>query len=187
MQPKFYALAIGELKPDFLSSRIQKYLSLKHGLEVNWSHNAILVEGAGPEFDGVWDSTGRGFKRCTIEEATDNGAAVIRVQVELQVKCPQKALGWLLGNQDRWYANLQYVLYILPPGLARWIGRILPSFIRKLFANGRALSVCSETLGYFILDNCVGADRNLVLWDGDRVDPYMAIVEARKYAAQPGQ
>ena len=181
MKPAFYFLAIGELKPDFLSKRIQDYLTVKHGVDVDWSHIALLVEGMGPAYDGVWDHTGRGFERCPLEEALDNGHAVIRRRVKLRVRNPWECVGWLRGKRGSWYANLQYVLYFLPIPVARLLGKGLPKPIRKLFANGRALGVCSETAGYFVQDNCEGAESHPLLEDGDRLDPFMAVIVAQEF------
>lgn len=178
--PKFSLIAIGELKPDFLSSRIQSYLTHKHGIDVNWSHIGLLVEDW-PEFEGVWDHTGRGFERCSLADALDQGHAVIRKKIPLRVKSAERAGGWLLAKRGSWYANLQYALYILPPRLARICGKILPGFIRKLFSNGRALGVCSETIGYFIQDNCYGADTHPLLMDGDRLDPFMVVIVGQEF------
>lgn len=172
---RFYAVAIGEKNPDFISHSIQEYLSHKYDRPVNWSHCAIEVEGSALH-DGIWDSTGRGFEWSPKEEALDNGASIIRMRTPLPVKDQQVALGWLFGNRGRSYSNLQYALYLLPMWLQRLLGKILPAGVKHWFANGRAASVCSESLYYFIKDNCVGAEN----WpdDGDRVDPYEVIMNA---------
>lgn len=177
---RFYAIAIGELQPDFVSSAIQRYLTEKHLTPVNWSHCGILVEetpdGIPP---GVWDATGRGFEHCTLEEAL-HGPSVIRHKVELKVRNPAMALGWCYGNRGRWYARAQYVLYFMPAWMRKLCGMVLPGFVKKVFHNGRALQVCSEALDYFMRDNVEGADRLLTDWagDGDRTDPYQAIMAA---------
>lgn len=178
--PRYYAVAIGELNPDFVSRRIQNYLTEKHGIPVNWSHCGILVEGHPiPEMNGVWDSTGRGFERCTLDEALDYGEAVLRHKVLLPVENEFAAGGWCRGNRGRWYARAQYLLYVLPAKARRFLGRILPGFIKKLFANGRALQVCSESLHYFIFDNVKGADEALkAIGSGDTTDPFEAIFAA---------
>ena len=177
---KIYAIAIGEKNPDFVSSRIQSFLSHKHGVEVNWSHCGILVEGHPvPRFNGVWDSTGRGFERCSLDEALDHGQAVIRHQVPLAVENTWAAVGWCRGNVGRWYARAQYILYFIPHWGRTVLGYILPGFIKKLFANGRALQVCSESLHYFMLDNVPGAEEVLkAAGGGDTTDPFQAIFAA---------
>lgn len=184
MPARFYLLAIGELNPDFLSGRIQSYLTRKHGVDVDWSHIALLVEGYGDRGDGVWDHTGRGFERCSLEEALDNGGAVARRKIELRVRNAAEAVGWLRGKRGSWYANLQYALYVLPIPVARLLGKLLPTYIRKQFANGRALGVCSETIGYFIQDNCEGAEDHPLLMDGDRLDPFMAVIAGQEFEVQ---
>lgn len=175
---RFYAIAVGELAPDFVSRRIQDFLTEKHGVPVDWSHCGLLVEGhPDPDMDGVWDSTGRGFERCTLEEALDHGEAVLRRKILLPVRNEWEAAGWLKGNRGRWYARAQYVLYFLPPWGRRLLGRVLPGFVKKLFANGRALQVCSESLHYFIYDNVLGGPELLQQFgSGDVTDPYQAIV-----------
>jgi hypothetical protein len=177
---RYYAVAFGELKPDFVSSRIQSYLSHKHGLPVDWSHCGILVEGHELEtMNGVWDSTGRGFERCTLEEALDNGHAVMRHKVLLPVFNPWAAGGWCRGNKGRWYARAQYVLYFMPRWMRTVLGKVLPGPIKKLFANGRALQVCSESLHYFILDNVPKAEETLnAIGGGDTTDPFEVIKAA---------
>lgn len=172
---RFYALAIGEKNPDFISHSIQEYLSHKHGLPVDWSHCAIEVEGSAFH-DGIWDSTGRGFEWCPKGLALEDGKSVVRHRTPLPVKEQQVALGWLLGNRGRAYSNLQYALYLLPMWLQKILASILPKFVRHWFANGRASAVCSESVYYFIRDNCAGAEN----WpeDGDRVDPYQVIMNA---------
>jgi hypothetical protein len=140
--PRYYAIAVGEVKPDFVSSAIQRYLTEKHGKPINWSHCGILVEG---DYETtVWDATGRGFEPCTLNEALGNGKAVLRHKVELDVMNAAMALGWLRGNRGRWYAHAQYVLFFMPKWLRHAMSWILPGFIKKLFSNGRAFQVCSE-------------------------------------------
>lgn len=172
--PRYYAVAIGELDPDFLSTCIQEFLEQKHGLPVNWSHCGILVEGHELEsMNGIWDATGRGFEHCTVDEACDFGAAKIRHKVPLAVSNAWAAGGWLRGNRGRWYANAQYILYVMPAWLRKFTGWILPKFVKKWFANGRAFQVCSEAVHYFILDNVAGAEEVLkAVGSGDTTDPF---------------
>lgn len=177
---KFYAVAIGELKPDFVSSRIQRFLSDKHGVDVNWSHCGILIEDHPAQtMNGIWDATGRGFEHCTLEEALDHGQAVIRHKVPLHVENEWAAGGWCRGNRGRWYAHAQYILYVMPKWMRTVLGAILPGPIKKLFANGRALQVCSEAVHYFILDNVANSKESLdAIGGGDTTDPFEVIFAA---------
>lgn len=177
----FYLLCVGELDPDFISRNIQKFLSEKHGRLVNWSHCAIEVEPIcpSPAFDyeqAIWDSTGRGFEPCSMDEVLDHGAAVIRHRIPLPVKDPEEAMGWLRGNRGRGYSNLQYVPFLMPSWLRKVFKAITPKIIRHQFMNGRRRAVCSETIGYFMRDNHPTAHSDVRLKEDaiDLLDPYMA-------------
>lgn len=183
---KFYAIAVGELKPDFVSRMIQDYLTEEHGVPVNWSHCGVEVEGS-LDSDGVWDATGRGFEHCSMDECLGFGKAVVRHRIELKVRNPDRALGWLYGNRGRWYARAQYILYFMPGWLRAFCGKVLPSPVKKLFANGRALQVCSEAVDYFMVDNVDGAEAVLRKHgDGDTTDP-LELVNAAYEVARLGR
>lgn len=184
---KFYAITIGEINPDRFSRAIQRGLTERHGVEVNWSHAAILVEDAG-SMSGVWDSTGRGFAQCTLGEALDQGGCEIREQVQLNVVDHLGALGWLRAFRGTPYANAQYLLFTPKwmHRLARWL---FPKFIRKFIRNGKWLSFCSESVAHFIRDNCIHSytgiraelDPELSVEACDEIDPFLVVPLAKRY------
>jgi hypothetical protein len=180
---KFYALAIGHLNPDAESSAIQWGLSRKYGVPVNWSHCALLVEGgteALARFNGVWDLTARGWDQCTVEELFDG--AVARHKIKLNIIDDELACGWLLGYRKTPYSILQFFTSV-PDWMRSLAKMLLPEFILKKFANGKAAGYCSEGIARFIVDNCPTASGDLRLSDSecDRCDPFKLIPIALDY------
>lgn len=175
---QFYLLCIGELKPDYVSSNIQEYLTDKYGRPVNWSHCAIEVVGPNVRPDErVWDATGRGFEPGTMEKALDDGLAVARHRIRLPVKDAGEAMGWLRGKRGAGYSNLQYILFApCPAWLRKFLHWILPTALLKMFKNGRRRVVCSEVIGWFMRDNHPTAhqDPRLGEEEMDRFDPFLA-------------
>lgn len=178
---KFYHLSIGEVEPDLFSHAIQEGLTLKYGKPINWSHSAILVEDA-DEDSGLYDSTERGFAKGTLEHALDEGRSVIRIQTLLKIKNEYKALGWLQGFIGTEYSLIGFAVFL--PQWCRSLAQfLLPAFVIKKFANGRAGSFCSESTAWFMRDNCPGALQDLLLSElnCDRVDPVLAAQIANTY------
>jgi hypothetical protein len=183
---KFYACSIGEKNPDFVSSRIQGFLTWLYKITVDWSHCGIEVEFKS-EGNCFWDSTGRGFDQCSVDEALDHGQAVMRKRLELRVVNEQAAYHWLLGCRGKSYSQSQYVLFfvlILPFWMQALIKNFSPKWIRNLCRNGAGRLVCSEALGRFIKDNCEGAFFDPRLADGvlDDLDPYEVMLIAKDYS-----
>lgn len=183
---KFYACAIGEKKPDFVSSRIQEFLTWLYGLNVDWSHCGIEVENCADD-SGFWDSTGKGFLRGPVEVALDHGEAVMRKRFELKVEHPFGACLWLRGCQGKTYSQGQYLLFLvlmLPFPVQALIKKFTPKMIKVICRNGAGKLVCSEALGRFIKDNCPGAfaDPRLAEDKLDDLDPYEVMLIAKDYA-----
>lgn len=180
---KFSFIAIGESKPDFVSNRIQYYMSLLHKRVIDWSHAALLVEDAGKD-SGVWDLTGRGFDHCSLKEALEG--SVMRRKVYLNVKDPHEAIGWLKGYRGTEYSNLQYCLFIFPERFRRVLSWIMPGFLRKIFRNGKGMGVCSEGVARFIFDNCPTATGDKRLSDRacDEIDPYEVYLISLDYGTE---
>lgn len=176
---KFSLILIGELRPDFVSECIQEFLTDRHGLEVNWSHAALLVEDA-EKYSGIWESTGKGFAQNTLAGALDK--SVIRHQIELNVAGEWAAIGWLKGFKGTAYSTAQYLLFV--PKWMRWIGSLIfPAGFRKIVRNGKARSFCSESMAHFIRDNCKNAedDPGLSIEACDEIDPYLVKAFGEKY------
>lgn len=126
----FELIALGEVKPDFVSSCIQRKI------RANYSHIAILKDG---KF--VFHATGKGVNRTTLDRLLADGPCVIRRRVEIPVENEDIAYGWLLGRLGLRYSNLQYLGFIFP------FLRFLP-FVN----NGRREAVCSELGADFVVD-----------------------------------
>lgn len=136
---KFEVVTVGELEPDFVSSRIQAVQSSMRGFPINYSHAAVIVTGAFGQ--RVFDATGRGISECTLEELLDQGGAKIRRRFVIPVRREEFALGWIQGRLGVRYSNLQYLGFLFP--FLRWIPGV---------RNGRGGAVCSEFVADFLHD-----------------------------------
>lgn len=177
---RIYMITVGEKNPDFLSRKIQKGLSKRHGIPVNKSHAALLVEGFG-KWDGVWESLGDGFKGPKDPVKAIEGAE-IRDKILLNIENPLQAIKWLREFVGTPYANLQYLLFV--PAWVRTLARyFLPRFIVRVIKNGKMLSFCSESVAHFIRANCVGAfeDPDLAQEKCDEIDPVALVPIAARY------
>ncbi len=176
---KFYHLSIGELHPDLFSSIIQRDLSSRHGVKVDWSHSAILVEDAG-EDSGVYESVECGFRKVTLEQAL-HGESVIRHKVELDILEDARAIEWLKQFLGTPYSLEGFAVFApsLLTKLALWC---LPGFIIRIFVNGRNKSYCSESTAWFMRDNCKRGYYDSLLSEKncDKVNPYVAYQIASK-------
>jgi hypothetical protein len=125
---KFEILAIGELEPDFVSRRIQRYLG------TDYSHIGILV-------DGLWlyHATGIGFHMVPLAAFLPGHAIRHRFAWELDRDTTQYALGWLEGCVGCEYSQSQYLGFLFP-------------FLRPFVANGKSKTVCSEAGAQFMFD-----------------------------------
>lgn len=183
---RFYACTVGEEKPDRGSRLIQRGLSIRHGMVVNKSHAFILVEGAGPKWDGVWESMGDGFKGPK-EPVKALEGGIIRDKVLLRVRNDAEAIRWLREFLGTGYANLQYLLFV-PTWLGHACQWAIPRMIMRFIRNGKMLSFCSESVAHFIRANCVGADGSEAIDDPgltpelcDKIDPVTIVPWAEKY------
>ncbi len=119
---KFEIIAIGEEKPDFVSSRIQKALG------TDYSHVAILVDE-----EVIYHATGKGFHKEYLCDVLPGH--IIRHRFEVRsARSDEFSLGWLEGNIGVPYSNLQYLGFIFP-------------WMRKFVDNGRKRTICSEAVG----------------------------------------
>lgn len=184
---RFFLLAIGEKNPDFFSKEIQDGLSKMYGVKVDWSHIALLVESGDPMFAGVWDLTSRGWDHCGLNEALDNGGAVIRKKIQLNVIDSARACGWLLGYRKTPYSRLQFFLS-LPKWILAIFDFILPKFVKRWFKNGKARGYCSEGLARFMFDNCPTASGDPRLSDDacDTCDPFKVVGISLDYGTEAG-
>lgn len=138
---RFEILAVGEIDPDFVSSRIQKFLG------TDYSHSAILVDG-----EHVYHATGKGFHRMPLLELLPGHAIRHRISFELEGEKAAYARGWLDGCIGIEYSNSQYLGFFFP-------------LIRPFLRNKRAKLICSEVVGEF-MDECLGIrDYRLVCCD----------------------
>lgn len=143
MEHTFELLAIGEKKPDLLSSLIQWGQGFKSGKKIEYSHLALLVDGA-----WVFDATERGTDLCTLDEVLDGGKAVIRRRIMLPVKSACCAIMWIRRARGIRYSWLQYAGFLFP-------------FLRPLVKNGRRETVCCEIIADFLVDCCEVKDHRL--------------------------
>lgn len=182
---RFYMITVGEVNPDWLSRMIQDGLSDRHGVPVDKSHAAILVEDAG-KWSGVWESMGDGFKgpKDPLKALHDG---VIRDKILLNVRDEMGAIRWLREFVGTPYANLQYLLFV-PKWIraaSRWF---MPRFIVRFIKNGKMLSFCSESVAHFIRANCIRFDGVEGIDDPalsparcDEIDPFLIVPVAREY------
>lgn len=182
---RFYLITVGEKNPDTLSKAIQKYLTARHGVPVNKSHAAILVEDAG-KWSGVWESMGDGFKGPK-DPLTALADSEIREKILLNVSNPLQAIRWLREFLGTPYANMQYLLFA-PMWLRVCSRYFIPRFLLKLIRNGKMLSFCSESVAHFIRNNCVSnegidafEDPSLSAERCDEIDPFLIVDVGLKY------
>lgn len=151
-KPKTFAiLAFAEVKPDFVSRRIEAAIG------ANYSHVGILVG------DTVYHATGKGFHKQPLEDVLEGGATVIRRKVSVPVVRECCALAWLEARLETKYSLVQYLGFAFP------FLRFLP-----LVNNGRRETVCSEVGADFVWDNAPEPQREIVrmaFGDCDFVDP----------------
>lgn len=151
---KFELIAMGEVKPDFLSRRIQA------AIKADYSHVAILVDGY-----QVFHATGKGFHKSDLPTELEGGKTVIRRRIEIPVERECCALAWLNARLGLRYSNLQYLGFIFP--FLRWI-----PFVN----NGRSEVVCSEVVADFVAENAkLGSICAMAFRDCDFVDPKQCV------------
>ena len=138
---KIELLAIGEVKPDWASTLIQR------ALDTDYSHIGILINGV-----HLWHATEVGFHM--IPWATFEPGHVVRHRFEWEVKdgTYQEGLitGWLIATMGKEYSTSQYLGFIFP---------MLRSV--KIIANGNSKLVCSEAGGQFLYDTYLLRDHRL--------------------------
>lgn len=185
---RFYMVTVGEENPDWQSDLIEKGLSRRHGVLVNKSHAALLVEGAG-KYDGIWESMGDGFKGPKDPVKSLEGS-VIRDKVLLNVPNGMQAIRWLREFHGTRYANLQYLLFA-PAWMNFCFKWMIPTPVRRLIRNGKMLSFCSESVAHFIRNNCVDhagveafEDPCVSAEKCDEVDPFTIVPLAEKYGVR---
>lgn len=182
---RFYLITVGERNPDTLSTAIQEYLTARHGVPVNKSHAAILVEDAG-KWSGVWESMGDGFKgpKDPVAALADSE---IRDKILLNVSNPLQAIRWLREFLGTPYANMQYLLFA-PMWLRVCSRYFMPRILLKLIRNGKMLSFCSESVAHFIRNNCFSnaghdafEDPGLSPERCDEIDPFLIVPIGEQY------
>lgn len=124
----FELITLGEVKPDFVSTRIQRFEG------ANYSHVAILVDGY-----LVYHAIGKGVSRTTINDLLQDGLCVIRRRISIEVRSKCCAHTWLEAMLGTKYSLAQYLGFIFP------VLRFLP-FVN----NGRREVVCSEFAAQFV-------------------------------------
>lgn len=167
MGHKFELLFIGERKPDPFSWLIQYGQRRIHGVPVDFSHVAILVDDT-----RVFDSTGRGFDECTLESVLKGDTAVVRHRFLVTVSEHNQnlALTWLEARKGIPYARLQCLGVLFP------ILRRIP-----LIRNGFKRSFCSESGADFLFFWGVLGKSDKRLSARDWIDPYTLKLIAPSY------
>jgi hypothetical protein len=127
----FEIIAVGEIEPDFVSRRIQKFI------DADYSHSAILVDG-----ETIYHATGIGFHRIPLLELLPGHIIRHRIRFELEGEAGVFAKGWLEGCIGTEYSHSQYLGFFFP-------------FLRRFVDNNRAKTVCSEAVGDFMAE-CLG-------------------------------
>lgn len=184
MTPKFELLFIGERKPDLFSWLIQCGQRRIHGVKVNFSHVAILVNGY-----WVYDSTPKGFDLSNIDELLKGDLSVIRHRYELTLVpgTEDDALAWLRGRRG------------IPYGLLQGLGVVFPILRRFPFIrNGCKRAFCSESGADFLYEFCGRKREHLfsreilytkAQWDSrladrDWIDPYTLLQIVKDYGVE---
>ena len=129
------AFWIGEVKPDFLSTLIQIFLTWKtHTRKIKYSHNALLFHYTGK----VWHSTTTDNPNLcgVIEEDMKDALAgsLVRYKKTIQLECTNEFFaGWLEGERGKAYSGRQNWANVIP-------------FLQPFFENGDRSRNCSEFL-----------------------------------------
>ncbi len=125
---KFSILAVGEIDPDFVSRRIQRFMG------TDYSHCVILM-------DDKWcyHATAEGFNMRPISTLLPDHIIRQRFDFELDAINSMFAAGWLQGALGHEYSQSQYLGFLFP-------------FLQRFVANGNSKTVCSEAAGQFMFD-----------------------------------
>lgn len=150
MSPRFFIFWSREVNPDFTSKVIMKKLG------TDYSHVGIIKLDPWQEhwrFGTIFHNyDADGFSSMHVSDFLKDHLIYDAVEVTEHLFRPDFAEGWLNGNIGRGYAYLQLLGFL-------WDG------LRRLVANGRRKSICSEDVGYFFRDCSV-----LSYFDGRNLD-----------------
>lgn len=124
----FELIALGEVTPDFVSRRIQKFEG------TNYSHVAVLVDGY-----LVYHAIGPGVCRTTLSELLKDGPCVIRRRIQIPVHADCCAKTWLDAQLGKKYSLWQYLGFLFPA--LQFLPRV---------NNGSREVVCSEFGAQFV-------------------------------------
>lgn len=159
MVRRFELLALGEVQPDFVSRRIQRFE------KTNYSHVAVLVDGY-----LVYHAIGAGVCRTTLNDLLADGPCVIRRRVVIPVHSECCAKTWLDAQLGKKYSLWQYLGFLFP------LARFLP-----WVNNGAREVVCSEFGAQFVGSCSVRSYEALQKYtDTDFVGPKLALDVAAK-------
>lgn len=160
----FELIALGEVQPDFVSRRIQRFEG------TNYSHVAVLVDGR-----TAYHAVGKGVQRIALDRLLADGPCVIRRRVQIRVDRDCCAKTWLESMVGKKYSLLQYLGFLFP--FLRFISWV---------DNGRREVVCSEFGADFVMEcSTYGAVAALRYGDSDFVGPRQALdVAAKLYGEQ---
>lgn len=127
----FYASA-AEIKPDFKSSTIMKYLGC------DFSHVLHIIEQPGEE-PYIWHSTGEGVNKKYLSDFLKDH--VLKHKFEITDKLvvhPERFVGYLEGNEGKDYSETQYFGFIsdIFGPVKRWLQKESDDNTREL--------ICSE-------------------------------------------
>lgn len=159
MTRKFELIALGEVKPDFVSRRIQRFE------KTDYSHVAVLVDGY-----LIYHAIGAGVCRTTLSELLADGPCVIRRRVLIPVHADCCAKTWLDAQLGKKYSLWQYLGFLFP--FVRFLPRV---------NNGCREVVCSEFGAMFVGSQSLrGYEATQLYSDTDFVGPRLCMEVARR-------
>lgn len=175
---KIEVFASCELKPDFVSKRIMRFLFGRRradSLVDVWSHVGMIVTTADGR-ETVYDATGKGIDKSDLSELLKEHTLPRRIDITERIQGVSLDFlhGWLEGRRGVEYSSSQYLLFALPA----WCRRLT-----KLFSNGSEKAICSEFVYNFC---CISNVLSSGLFENpDAVDPKMAIEAIEAVMREP--
>lgn len=155
---KFYLFSSAEIKPDWLSRKIMKYL------KCDYSHIGVIVEHEG--HSAIYHSTGEAVNLKYMDSFMTDHILVHKIDITKHIIDLQFAHGWCEGSIGKDYSESQYLGLIFP-------------WLKNLSGDGRSEMICSE-FGARFIDECTtipSFDRT----NCDFIDPKVCIETLQNY------
>lgn len=116
-----------EIKPDFISNCIMKFLA------TNYSHVFFIHDGQ------IFHATGEGVNQVTLSDYLKTHQIVAEFEVSLAMT-PSEFVMFMEGSKGKEYSSSQYLGFIFP-------------FLKRFTRNGNEKMICSELVAAVLEKN----------------------------------